>query len=139
MSEGAGWVAIILATTCMFVFTSGRMVPAMALITNSASPRVRGSFMSLNSAVQQFGAGIATWIAGILLNRVEGEEGPLIGYSRVGVLAVVAVIASVYLAGRLRPAPGGELAPDADAVDPHHFTDSPTEDAVADREGCAAH
>jgi predicted MFS family arabinose efflux permease len=120
LPHGAPMIVVLLATTCMFVFTSGRMVPAMALITNSASPRVRGSFMSLNSAVQQFGAGIATWIGGLLLNRVEGEEGPLVGYSTVGILAALAVVASVYLAGRLRPAPGGALAPDADSVHPHH-------------------
>jgi predicted MFS family arabinose efflux permease len=131
LPEGASMVAILLATTSMFVFTSGRMVPAMALITNSATPRVRGSFMSLNSAVQQFGAGIATWIAGMILNRAEGEDGPLTGYSEVGVLAVIAVVASVYLAGRLRPAPGGALAPDAEAVHPHHFEESPAESVIA--------
>jgi MFS transporter, DHA1 family, inner membrane transport protein len=134
LPEGASMVVIILATMSMFVFTSGRMVPAMALITNSAAPRVRGSFMSLNSAVQQFGAGIATWIAGIILNRVEGEDGPLTGYSKVGLLAAIAVVASVYLAGRLRPAPGGALAPDAEAVDPHHFVEESPSGIIADHE-----
>jgi MFS transporter, DHA1 family, inner membrane transport protein len=138
LPNGAPMIAVLLATTSMFVFTSGRMVPAMALITNSAAPRVRGSFMSLNSAVQQFGAGIATWIGGLLLNKVEGQDGPLVGYSTVGMLAAGAVIASVFLAGRLRPAPGGARAPDADAVDPDHDTEPSVDGIVVDAEGVAA-
>jgi predicted MFS family arabinose efflux permease len=136
LPEGAAMWTILLATTAWFVFSSGRMVPAMALITNSAPPRVRGSFMSLNSAVQQFGAGVATWIGGLILGKAEGVDGPLKGYDTVGILAALAVVASVYLAGRLRPAPGGALAPDADAVDPHHFgiQKAPDSGIVADHE-----
>ncbi len=138
LPHGAGMVVVLLSTTSLLVFTSGRMVPAMALITNSASPRVRGSFMSLNSAVQQFGAGIATWVGGILLNKVEGEDGPIEGYATVGLLATAAVIASVFLAARLRPAPGGAIAPDAEAVDPLHYTDPADSAVVVDAEGVAA-
>jgi predicted MFS family arabinose efflux permease len=130
---------VLLATTAMFVFTSGRMVPAMALITNSAAPRVRGSFMSLNSAVQQFGAGLATWIGGLLLNKVEGQEGELIGYSKVGMLAAGAVVASVLLAGRLRPARGGALAPDAESVHPGHEVEVADSAIMEQAEGVAAH
>jgi predicted MFS family arabinose efflux permease len=136
LPPGAWMGSIILATTAMFVFTSGRMVPAMALITNSAAPRVRGSFMSLNAAVQHFGAGLATWIGGLILNKDEGEKGPLVGYSTIGLLASAAVLASVYLAGRLRPAVGGDLAPDADAVDPHHYPEPCT--SITDCEGVIA-
>ncbi len=101
---------VLMVTTLMFVTTSGRMVPGMALITNSSTPAVRGSFMSLNSAVQQLGAGLAAWVGGVLLT--EGEGGRLLGYPLVGVLACGSALASVYLAGRLRPAPGGRTAPD---------------------------
>lgn len=137
LPAGSSMVVVLLATTSMFVFTSGRMVPAMALITNSAAPRVRGSFMSLNSAVQQFGAGIATWIGGLILNKAEGQnDGPLVGYSTIGILAAAAVVASVYLAGRLRPAVGGELAPDAEAVCTREIAEPCT--SIADREGVVA-
>jgi predicted MFS family arabinose efflux permease len=136
LSQSSGILAVLVATTSMFVFTSGRMVPAMALITNSASPRVRGSFLSLNTAVQHFTAGLATWVGGMILNKVEGEKGPLTGYPTIGLLAAAAVLVSVYLGGRLRPAAGGELAPDAEAVDPHHFTEPCG--SVADAEGVIA-
>jgi predicted MFS family arabinose efflux permease len=111
--------AVLLVTALLFVVTSGRMVPATALITNSAAPRVRGSFMSLNSAVQHFGSGFAVWLGGLMLGQAT-EEGssPLEGYWVVGLLAATAALASVALAGRLRPAAGGADAPDAAVV--HH-------------------
>ncbi len=130
--EGAGLPLILLVTTSMFVFSSGRMVPAMALITNSAEPRVRGSFMSYNSAVQQLGAGIASWVSGLLIEQVGGKEGPLVGYPLTGVLAGVAILASLYLAGRLRPAPGGAAAPDEEAVHPHPAAEPRADGILAD-------
>jgi predicted MFS family arabinose efflux permease len=111
LPHGLGLMAVLAATTFMFVATSGRMVPGMALITNTSSPQVRGSFMSLNSAVQQFGAGLASEIGGEMLGK--GPDGSLTGYPVAGLLGCAAALASVYLAGRLRAAPGGESAPDA--------------------------
>jgi predicted MFS family arabinose efflux permease len=108
-------VLVLVATTLMFVTTSGRMVPGMALITNSAAPQVRGSFMSLNSAVQLTFAGLASWIGGLLVDK--GPDGRLVGYPLVGFLGCACALASVYLAGRLRPAPGGALAPDTESLE----------------------
>ena len=48
-------VLVLLVTTGLFIASSGRMVPAMALITASAAPRDRGGFMSMNAAVQHLG------------------------------------------------------------------------------------
>ncbi len=111
LPAGLSLVLVLLVTTLLFVATSGRMVPGMALITNSSGPHVRGGFMSFNSAVQQLGAGLASWVGGLLLHK--GESGRLTGYPLVGLLACSAALASVYLAGRLRPAAGGVSAPDS--------------------------
>ena len=43
----------LLISTLFFIFISGRMGPAMALITSSVAPEQRGRFMSFNTAVQQ--------------------------------------------------------------------------------------
>lgn len=115
LSAGAGLGVVLLVTTLMFVTTSGRMVPGMALITNSSSPAVRGSFMSMNTAVQQLGAGVAAWVGGQLVWK--GEDGRLEGFPVAGLLACGCALASVWLAGRLRAAPGGKRAPDAAAVE----------------------
>src|SRR5207244_7637719 len=42
----------------MFAASSARMVPAMALITSGAEPRLRGSVMSFNASIQQLAAEI---------------------------------------------------------------------------------
>ena len=101
LPRGSSLVLVLSMTTLLFITTSGRMVPAMALITNSSSAPVRGSFMSLNSAVQQTGAGLASWLGGFLIER--SPEGPLTGFPLVGGLACGMALVSIYLAGRLRP------------------------------------
>jgi predicted MFS family arabinose efflux permease len=120
LPDGSGLLLIFAATTSLFVFSSGRMVPGMALITNSAAPRVRGSFMSLITAVQHLGAGVASWVSGLVITDVgEGDAKRLVGYPVAGWLAGAAIILSVYLAGRVRPEPGGADAPDEEAVESH--------------------
>lgn len=94
---------VLVLTTVMMVVTSGRMVPAMAMITASAAPSYRGSFLSVNSAVQQTAIGVASLIAGALLSRAS-EDAPLVGFHRVGWLAAAATVVSIVLAGQLRPA-----------------------------------
>lgn len=103
------------ATTFCFIVTSGRMVPAMAMITASAAPRERGAFMSLNSTVQHLMSGLGSMIGGLILGNSDGDE-PLVGFWRVGLVAAAFTLATLWFAGHLRPAPGGEAAPDADEV-----------------------
>jgi predicted MFS family arabinose efflux permease len=63
---------VLIITTMYWVFTSGRWVPAMAMITSSVVPRYRGSFMSVNASVQQMAIGVASVLAG----AVVGESVP---------------------------------------------------------------
>jgi predicted MFS family arabinose efflux permease len=54
-------VAVVVAVTALYMmFSSGRFVPSMAMVTASVESRYRGGFMSVNSAVQQISAGVAT-------------------------------------------------------------------------------
>jgi predicted MFS family arabinose efflux permease len=92
----------LLWSTLFMVITASRMVPAMALITASALPRYRGSFMTINSSVQQLAAALAALVGGFLLGK--GAGGSLTGFHNVGYLASVAMVLSAILAGRLRPA-----------------------------------
>jgi predicted MFS family arabinose efflux permease len=114
LSASAGVVTVLALTTTFMVMSAGRMVPAMALITASAAPRDRGGFMSLNAAVQHLSSGAATAITGGLLGQL--PDGALAGFPTIGWLAGLATLFSLILAGRLRPAPGGDLAPDSLAV-----------------------
>lgn len=92
----------LLTTTLLFVGMSGRFAPAMALITNSVGARYRGGFMSVNSAVQQAGGGLANIVSGMII--VESADGRLLNYPLVGWISCAAFILTVLLAAWLRAA-----------------------------------
>jgi predicted MFS family arabinose efflux permease len=112
LPAGLSLALVLAATTLMMVATSGRMVPAMALVTAAANPAERGGFMSVNAAVQHLAAGAATWLGGLMLHQT-GQHAPLVGYPIVGVVSCAASVVSLVLVGRLRIAPGGDAAPDS--------------------------
>lgn len=93
------WFALFV-TTALMVFTSARMVPAMALITACTKPHQRAGFMSINSSVQQFAMGAASMITSQILMRE--PNGPIQNFHYVGYLSILAMLASLYLAGFLR-------------------------------------
>ena len=94
-------LAVAIAVTTLFmVFVSGRFVPAMAMITASVEPRLRGSFMSVNASVQQLGSSIATLGAGLAIGRT--ANGTLTHYGSVGLFAVAATLIAVLIGSKLR-------------------------------------
>jgi predicted MFS family arabinose efflux permease len=99
----------LVVSTVFMIFVSARMVVATTMITNSVEPRQRGSFMAVNSSVQQMAAGIASASAGLLI--VDAGGGRLHGYGGVGVLAAGTTLAAVLVARRLRPAEAAAEAP----------------------------
>lgn len=91
---------ILVCTTLFFILASGRSVPAFAMITASVDSSLRGSFMSFNSSIQMWSAGLASFAAGLLITN--GPRGELFRYGWVGVLASCFAIACVFLANRLK-------------------------------------
>jgi predicted MFS family arabinose efflux permease len=91
---------LLLVTTAFFVFVSGRMVPGMALLTAAPMPAIRGSFMSVNGALQSASMGLAAWVGGLMISRT--PEGLVQGYGRTGWLALVTTVAMVWWVGRLK-------------------------------------
>ncbi|WP_291788592.1 MFS transporter [Cecembia sp.] len=91
---------VLLITTMFFVTSNGRMVPAMALITGTAKPENRGSFLSFNSAVQQLSAGLASFVAGLIL--AEGINGELVNYNIVGYIAIFLSLLCIPLSRRIK-------------------------------------
>ena len=92
------WVWVIY-TTAFFVFTSGRMIPAMAIIASSAQPKLRGTFMSLNGTVQSLAMGLATTLAGFLTTI--DSSGRIVGFPLVGYVAVAANLLAVWFVSRI--------------------------------------
>lgn len=102
-------VSLLSAVVIMIFFmvlVSGRLVPAIALITSSVEPRLRGSFMNFNSSIQQLSAGLAAAGAGSIIGKT--PSGTLTHYDRVGLLATACTLVCIALAWRLgRHAPTG--------------------------------
>ncbi len=78
-----------------FILGTGRAVTSQTMISSAIVPERRGSFMSLNSSVQQLGTGLATWIAGVVVS--EGENHRLLHYGWVGVLSVIVLLLGMLL------------------------------------------
>jgi len=98
------WWGLIIITTFFFILVSGRFVPGMAVVTSAGIPALRGTFMSVNSAVQSAGAAIASLIAGYVITR--NPQGLIEHYNLVGYLACTATLACVWLVGSVRPEHG---------------------------------
>jgi predicted MFS family arabinose efflux permease len=100
LAQGLPLWGLLLISTLLFTVMSGRMIPGMAMISSAVEPRLRGTFMTLNSAVQSASMGLAALVAGLIIGR--DAQGQLTGYWMAGLLGVVASLLSVWLAGRLR-------------------------------------
>ena len=92
--------AVLVTSTALFVFLSGRMIPGMALITGAADPALRGTFMALNGAVQSGSMGLASFLSGLIIGR--DSAGLVQHYWVSGLLGACAGIASIAMARRLR-------------------------------------
>jgi len=92
----------VLVSMLLFAASSARMVPAMALITSGAEPRLRGSVMSFNSSIQQLAAGAASFVASLVVGR--SAEGELTRYWMIGILSAAGTFACIALARRVRSA-----------------------------------
>jgi predicted MFS family arabinose efflux permease len=100
LSQGLPLWGLLAISTLLFTVMSGRMIPGMAMISSAAVPRLRGTFMTLNSAVQSAAMGLAAMVAGLIIGR--DAQGQLTWYWVAGLLGVVASLLSVWLAGHLR-------------------------------------
>ena len=92
------WVAVFWSTV-FFILVPGRMVPAMAIVTSAVQPRLRGTFLSMNGAVQQLASGTASWLGGAMI--AADASGRIVGYDKVGWLAVGATLIAIAFVGRI--------------------------------------
>lgn len=87
-------------TTFFMVVVSGRVIPAMAMLTSSVRHELRGSFMSVNSSLQSVATGIAALLAGAIL--VQLPDGTFERFDIVGYLAVGFNLLALYLSRKVR-------------------------------------
>jgi predicted MFS family arabinose efflux permease len=94
-------------STLLMVCMSGRMVPAMAMMTASIEARYRGGFMSINSSVQQFASGLAAYVSGQIMGQ--SATGEITRFSLIGLISLGFALLCIYLARFLKPAPSKEM------------------------------
>lgn len=97
--ERASLIWILFTAGALFVGMSGRMVPAMAMVSEVAPPETRASFMSLNASTQQVAQSMGSLIAGWMILRSEG--GQILRYDWVGLFAIAASLLALLLSRRL--------------------------------------
>jgi predicted MFS family arabinose efflux permease len=88
-----------------FIFVSGRMIPMQAMITASVNPKYRGSFMSINSSLQQLMAGLGSLLSGLIVVKDE-VSGKLLNYQYVGYVSILMGFLAIYLASQLKNSEG---------------------------------
>lgn len=86
---------VLLFFALWFALATGRAVSAQTLISSVPSSASRGSFMSLNSSVQQLGTGLASLIAGLIVS--ENKKGQLLRYEWVGFVSIGVLLAAFFL------------------------------------------
>jgi predicted MFS family arabinose efflux permease len=95
----------IVASTLFFIFISGRIIPSSTMVISSVETRFRAGFVSINTAMQQFAAGLAATISGSVVTEIVVKDATIkaiSGYHIVGYMAVGLTIIAMLLGSRLK-------------------------------------
>ncbi|MCB0420630.1 MAG: MFS transporter [Bdellovibrionales bacterium] len=90
---------IILIVAFYFAATSGRIVPAMTLVTSAVRLPIRGQYMSFVTCLQHLAAGLASVVAGAIAVKLENEE--ILNLPKLGYLAMSISLISLYFAWKV--------------------------------------
>lgn len=90
------WMVLINSTS-FFILISGRMIPAMAMVSQVVEAKIRGTFMSLIGSVQMLASGIASVAAGAIVTI--GADGKMEHYNLVGYGAAACGLLTFWLVG----------------------------------------
>jgi len=90
---------VLCVTGFWFVVSSGRSIPAQAIISNVVPAERRGSFMSFNASVQQMFVGLASVIAGIVVSK--NPDNTITNYPVTGYLSIAITLLSLLVGYQL--------------------------------------
>ncbi|MDX5420732.1 MAG: MFS transporter [Hymenobacteraceae bacterium] len=86
---------VLLVNMVMFVGVTSRMISASALMTAIPEPADRGTYMSIQSSVQQISGGLASALAGLIV--VQTSNGTLLHYDVLGYVVVLATAVTMLM------------------------------------------
>lgn len=87
---------VLIVTAFFFIFSGGRAIPLQTIMTSVVSPEQRGSFMSINTSLQQLASGLAALIAGFIVAQPI-ENGALQHYNYVGYISIFMSIVCIFV------------------------------------------
>jgi MFS family permease len=93
------WGSLALAGF-FFTFASGRFIPGQAIMSLAVPARRRGAFMSLTSCARDLTSGVTSSLGGWIVTK--SPSGQLVNFDKLGWLAVVVSLLSLWLASRVR-------------------------------------
>lgn len=93
------WETLVL-TGLFFIFASGRYVPAQAVLTSAVPAARRGAFMSLTACTRDLCTGLASVLAGRIVQQVDDH---LLHVNWLGWIAVAGSLISIWLIHRVKP------------------------------------
>jgi MFS transporter, DHA1 family, inner membrane transport protein len=79
------WMILPICCT-LFIFSGSRMIIGSAQITGTATPQTRGSFMIVNSSIQQLSIGIISAIGGAIITNDAAKK--VVHYPILGIIGV---------------------------------------------------
>jgi predicted MFS family arabinose efflux permease len=87
------WVIVV--NSVMFVGIFSRMIPSQALMSAIPAPASRGSFMSISSSVQQLSGGVASLLAGLIVE--EGVGGRIEHFENLGFVVIGTSLITLFM------------------------------------------
>lgn len=100
---------VLAITGFWFVVSTGRAIPAQAIVSEIVPPARRGSFMNINSSVQQLSVGLASVMAGWVV--VKTPENTIANYDITGYLSIAVILSCLLTGYRLHKALGKKDIP----------------------------
>jgi MFS transporter, DHA1 family, inner membrane transport protein len=91
---------VLIVTGFWFMVANARGVTSSAMVSGVVAPEHRGSFMSINSSIQQMCTGIAALIAGFIVHTDKATQ-KISQYPWVGYLSLAIILACIFLGKKL--------------------------------------
>jgi predicted MFS family arabinose efflux permease len=92
---------VLIATGIWFVVANGRMIATQAMVSNVIESQYRGSFMSVNSSLQQLFVGSASFMAGLIVTN-DPVSKKIFHYDWVGYFSIAVLAFCIYLGYALK-------------------------------------
>ena len=93
---------VLCVTGFWFVVSTGRAIPAQAIVSEIVPPARRGSFMSISAAIQQMAVGLASVIAGLVV--VKMPDNSIKNYNITGFISIALILSCLLIGIRLKKA-----------------------------------